>query len=108
MLIIFTDIKGLLIQEGQTINSTYYCDVLWPPHENVERLRPKLWLLHHNKHCLTISFHLVIFYQKQHDCLSHPPYFPPFPQMKTKLKGHHFDANEVIEAESQAVLNTAT
>jgi hypothetical protein len=26
----------------------------------------------------------------------------------TKLKGRHFDTNEVIEAESQAVLNTLT
>jgi hypothetical protein len=25
-----------------------------------------------------------------------------------KLKGHHFDTTEVIEAESQAVLNTLT
>jgi hypothetical protein len=21
----------------------------------------------------------------------HPPYFPPFPRLKIKLKGHHFD-----------------
>jgi hypothetical protein len=29
-------------------------------------------------------------------------------QLKIKLKGRHFDANEVIEAESQAMLNTLT
>jgi hypothetical protein len=28
--------------------------------------------------------------------------------LKIQLKGHHFDTNEVIEAESQAVLNTIT
>jgi hypothetical protein len=28
--------------------------------------------------------------------------------LKTKLKGSHFDATEVTEAESQAVLNTLT
>jgi hypothetical protein len=28
--------------------------------------------------------------------------------LKIKLKGHHFDTIEVIEAESQAVLNTLT
>jgi hypothetical protein len=28
--------------------------------------------------------------------------------LKIKLKGRHFDTNEVIEAESQAVLNTLT
>jgi hypothetical protein len=28
-----------------------------------------------------------------------------FPRIKTKLKGRHFDTTEVIEAESQTVLN---
>jgi hypothetical protein len=36
----------------------------------------------------------------------HPPYFYLFPRLKVKLKGRHFDITEVIEAESQAVLNT--
>jgi hypothetical protein len=39
MLIIFFDIKGIVHKEfvlaGQTVNSTYYSDVLWPLHENV-------------------------------------------------------------------------
>jgi hypothetical protein len=34
--------------------------------------------------------------------------FPLFPLLKIKLKGHRFDTIEVIEAESQAVLNTLT
>jgi hypothetical protein len=38
----------------------------------------------------------------------HPPYFSLFPRLKIKLKGHHFDTIEVIEAESQAVLSTLT
>jgi hypothetical protein len=38
----------------------------------------------------------------------HPPYLSLFLRLKMKLKGRHFDANEVIEAESQAVLNTLT
>jgi hypothetical protein len=38
----------------------------------------------------------------------HPPNISHFPLMKIKLKGRHFDAVEVIEAESQAVLNTLT
>jgi hypothetical protein len=37
-----------------------------------------------------------------------PPYFSLFPRLKLKLKGRHFDTNEMIEAESQAVLNTLT
>jgi hypothetical protein len=53
-------------------------------------------------------FHQGIFHQKQHDSLPHPPYFSLFPQLKVILKGCHFDTIEVIEAESQAVLNTFT
>jgi transposase len=47
--------------------------------------------------------------------IPHPPYSPDlasatflFPQLKIKLKGPHFDTVEVIESESQAVLNTLT
>jgi hypothetical protein len=39
MLIISSDIKGIVRKEfilaGQTVNSTYYCDVLWRLRENV-------------------------------------------------------------------------
>jgi hypothetical protein len=46
----------------------------------------------------------------------HPPYSPDlapcdfslFPRLKIKLKGRHFDTIEVIEAESQEVVNTLT
>jgi hypothetical protein len=31
-----------------------------------------------------------------------------FPRLKIKLKGRHFDTTEVMEAESQPVLNTLT
>jgi hypothetical protein len=38
VLIIFFDIKGIVHKEfvlaGQSVSSTYYCDVLWPLHEN--------------------------------------------------------------------------
>jgi hypothetical protein len=45
--------------------------------------------------------------------IPYPPYLPdlapcnfsPFPRLKIKLKGRHFDTTEVIRAESQAVLN---
>jgi hypothetical protein len=39
--------------------------------------------------------------------VSHAPYFSP-PRLKIKPNGHHFDTTEVIEAESQAVLNALT
>jgi histone-lysine N-methyltransferase SETMAR len=57
MLIIFFDIEGVVHKEfvlaGQTLNSSYYCDILRQLHENVQRLHPELWrqknwLLHHN------------------------------------------------------------
>jgi hypothetical protein len=38
----------------------------------------------------------------------YPPYFFLFPRLKIKPKGRHFDTIEMIEAESQAVLNTLT
>jgi hypothetical protein len=34
--------------------------------------------------------------------------FSLFPELKLKLKGRHFETTEVIEAESQVVLNTLT
>jgi hypothetical protein len=38
--------------------------------------------------------------------VSHPPYFSPLPRLKIKLEDRPFDTIGVIEAESQAVLNT--
>jgi hypothetical protein len=38
----------------------------------------------------------------------HSLYFSLFPRLKIKLKRSHFDTIEVIEAESQMVLNTLT
>jgi hypothetical protein len=41
--------------------------------------------------------------------VSNPPYFSVFARLKIKLKSRHiFSGIEVIEAESQAVLNTLT
>jgi hypothetical protein len=37
-----------------------------------------------------------------------PPSFSLFPRLKINLKGCHFDTIKVIEAESQAMLNTLT
>jgi hypothetical protein len=46
MLIIFSDIKVIVHKEfvlvGQTVNSAYYCRVLWRLHENVCRLYTEL------------------------------------------------------------------
>jgi hypothetical protein len=75
ILIIFFDIKGIVHKEfllaGQAVNSAYYCDVLLRLRENVRRFRPELWLQFSH-----FRFHQgIFFYQKQHDCSPHPPYF---------------------------------
>jgi hypothetical protein len=58
-------------------------------------------------HCLTLFFSPGNFFAKNNmTVIPHLPYFSLFPRLKIKMKCHHFDATEVMEAESQAVLNT--
>jgi hypothetical protein len=60
-------------------------------------------------HHLTLPFFIREFLTKNNTTvLLHPPYFSLCPQLIIKIKGRHFDTSEVIEAESQAVLNTLT
>jgi hypothetical protein len=98
---------------GQTVNSTYYCDVLQLLLEHMWRLRPELWrlknwLLHHNKAPSHTSFLTREFLTKNNMAVipSHPTSL--FPRLKIKLEGRHFDTAEVIEAELQAVLKNLT
>jgi hypothetical protein len=64
--------------------------------------------------CITTTHHFTLFfYQRSFDqnniiVVRHSPYFFLFPWIKIKLKGHHIDTTEVIEAGLQAVLNTLT
>jgi hypothetical protein len=75
-------------------------------HENVLRLRPELWRLHHdNATSHTSFFTKEFFYQNNKTLVSHPPYFPLFPLLTIKLKEGHFETSEVIKTESHAVLN---
>jgi hypothetical protein len=116
MLIIFVDIKLIVDKEfvlaGQTVNSTYYCDVLWRVRENARRLRPehwwqKNWLLHHdNAPSCNFLFTRKFLTKTNMTVVPHTSYFSLFRRLKIKLKCRHFDPTEVIEAESQAVLNT--
>jgi hypothetical protein len=112
------DIKGIVhkvfVLVGQTVNSTYYCDALQWWHENVWRLRPELWwpknwLLYHDTAPSNASFFSGEFLTKNKiTAFPQPPSFSLLPWLKIKLKGHHFDTTELIEAELQAVLNTPT
>jgi hypothetical protein len=60
MLMFFFGFKEIVhkkfILVGQTINSAFYCDILWQMRENVRRLRPELW---QQKDCL---FHQDFFF----------------------------------------------
>jgi hypothetical protein len=76
--------------------------------DSAPNFRDKInWLLHHN----TFPFFFspgICFTKNNLAVVPHPTYFSLFPQLKIKLKGRHFDTTEVIEAESQAVLNSLT
>jgi hypothetical protein len=60
------------------------------------------------KHSRFLFHHGFFLYRKQNGCRPHPTYFSLFPRLNLNLKGSHFDIIKVIEAESQAVLNTPT
>jgi hypothetical protein len=84
MLIIFFDIEGIIhkkfVMAGQTVSSTYYCDVSQRLRQNVRRLHPELWqqknwLLHHNNTPSHTSFFTSEFFAKNDVC--HPPPTPP-------------------------------
>jgi hypothetical protein len=51
---------------------------------------------------------MEVFIKNNLTVVPHPSYFPLFLRLKIKVKGCQFDTIEVIEAESQAVLNTPT
>jgi hypothetical protein len=115
MIIIFFDIKGTLHKEsvmaGQTTNFAY-CDDLRRLRKNVCKLRPELWrqknwLLHHDNAPSHAFFFTRDFFKNSNmTVVPQPRYFSFFPRLKVKLQGRHFDAFELIEAESQDVLNT--
>jgi hypothetical protein len=102
---------------GQTVNSAYYCDVLRRLRENVRRLRPELWreenwLLHHNTPSHTSFFTGEYLSRNNMTVVPHSPYAPDLApcnfSLFPRLKGRCFHTTGVIEAESQAVLNTLT
>jgi hypothetical protein len=110
MIVIFFDIKGIVHKEfipaGQTVPHTivtFYGDCV----KMCEDFTPNFG---DNRTCccITTTHNITL--------VPHPPYssdLPPcdfslLPQLKMKLKGHHVDTMDVIEAESQAALNTLT
>jgi hypothetical protein len=112
--------KNLSCEAKQSI--PHAADILQRLPENVQRLCPELWcqnnlLLHQDntpsdtsfftRESLTKNNMSVVPYPPS-SCDLVPCNFSLFLRLKIKLKGHHFDTIEVIESESQVVLNTFT
>ena len=122
MLICFFRQKGIVHKEfvppRQTVNATFYVQVLKRPRENVRRKRPdqwrnNTWLRHHDNapaHAALMTRRFLT--ANNMTVVPHPPYSPNlapsdflFPKLKMKLKGRRFQTEE-IQAQSQVVLNT--
>jgi hypothetical protein len=81
--------------------------------ESVRRLRPELWwrkkwLLHPDTAQSHTSFFIRKFLTKNNMTVVPAHHTSMFSRVKIKLKGRHFVAVEVTEAESQVMLNTVT
>ncbi|GFU79342.1 putative DD34D transposase [Trichonephila clavipes] len=105
MLIVFFDKNGVVhsefVPEGQTVNGTFYVEVLKRLKRRVNRVRPKIsanWKLHHDNApshpCFVVTEHLtkngiVTIPQPPYSSDLSPADFLLFPKMKTALKGCH-------------------
>ena len=126
MLITFFDIRGIVHYEflpaGQTVNQTYYIEVLKRLREKVRRKRHDFfadnsWFLHHDNAPAHTALSVREFLaSKQITVLEHPPYSPDlapndfflFPKIKEVLKGKNFDDIEDIKANATAALTAIT
>jgi hypothetical protein len=90
------------VPPGQTVNQTFYLQVLWRLRNRVVHVCCEIantWFLHHNYAPSHTSIAVKEFLaQNNITMLPHPPYSPDlapwdfflFPKLKTHLKGHHF------------------
>ena len=113
MLICFFDSQGIVHKEsvppGQTVNQTFYREVLERLGKRVARVRPgiaRTWMLHHNNTpCHTAVSINEFLAENKHSCCSSAPYSPDlspcdffsFPQLKNHLKGRHFGTLDNIQ-----------
>jgi hypothetical protein len=85
------------VLEGQTVKFAYYCDFYGERVKICEDFAGNFSVA--STHRLTLPF-----YQSnltKNNMTSFPPYVFLFPRLKIKLKGRHFDATVVIEADSR-------
>ncbi|KAL4154268.1 hypothetical protein QTP88_002093 [Uroleucon formosanum] len=122
MLIVFFDIKGVIMTEWvpqrQTLNQNYYLQVLTTLRERVRRKRPELWenyswILHQDNAPAHSALSVKRFLAKNRTpVLQHPPYSPDlapcdfwlFPKLKSALKGTHFESVEAVKTKATEVL----
>ena len=106
MLICFFDSQGIVQKEfvppGQTVNQTFYREVLERLRKRVARVRPgiaRAWMLHHNNaSCHTAVSINEFLTEKSIPVVPQPPCLPDlspydfflFPRLKNHLKGRHF------------------
>ncbi|KAE9537933.1 hypothetical protein AGLY_005905 [Aphis glycines] len=113
MLITFFDIKDLIyykfVPTGQTVNQTYYKEVLIKLREKIRKKRPdqfqnRSWN-HDNAPAHSALSIREFLADKQIPVVPHPPYSPDlalcdfflFPKIKTDLKGQRLDDIETIK-----------
>lgn len=126
MLIVFFDIKGVILIEwvpaGQTVNQAYYKTVLQKLRERVRKKRPDLWknnawILHQDNAPAHTALSVKQFLaDNKIPVLNHPPYSPDlapcdfylFPKVKESLKGTHFETLEQVKDKTATLLRSIT
>ena len=112
MFICFFESQGIVHKEfvppGQTVNQTFYREVLERLRKRVARVRPgiaRAWMLHHNAPCPTaVSIHEFLA-EKRIPVVPQPRFSPDlspcdlflFPRLKNQLKGRHFGTLDNIQ-----------
>lgn len=121
MLIVFFDARGLIYQHwvprGQTINSSYYVEVIrrFLRHLGIKRPDYKTcdWFFHQDNARPHVSRETMDFFKKRKvPLLGHPPYSPDlapcdfhlFPELKKKLAGTHFLSDFELQQVCQGYL----
>jgi hypothetical protein len=102
---------------GQTVNQTFYIQVLERLRNRVRRVRGEIsdkWFLYHDNAPSHTSFAVRKFLaQNKITTIPHPPYsldvalcdFILFPKLKTHLKGHNFETVENVSGSCDESLN---
>jgi histone-lysine N-methyltransferase SETMAR len=126
MLVVFFDIQLIITTQytppGQTVNQTYYIELLTKLRGKIQRKRTELWengwILHQDNAPVhnALSVQQFLAKKKQDPVLHHAPYSPDlapcdfflFPKLKNSLKGTHFQSIEDIQKKTTDLLKGFT